>query len=68
MMPNMKRYKVRIEFDTGAAERDVATSQGDDHALQMALVDMRMSAGPGLAGKITGWEVTPENEESEASK
>lgn len=57
MMPDMVLYDVGMQFDNGTARRDVCTSCGVENAKTLALVDVRMSSGIGIFGKLISYDV-----------
>lgn len=57
MMPDMVLYDIGVQFDNGTVRRDVCTSSGVENAKTLALVDVRMSYGIGIFGKLICYDV-----------
>lgn len=68
MMRGMILYDVGIEFTTGSVRREVCTSQGEEQAKLLALVDARMTAGPGISGELVSYDVKVVQNPSEVCK
>jgi hypothetical protein len=55
------QYVVTVKFDGGTDDRVcvLEDEREEIYVMQLALIDMRMSAGPGLMGKVESYKVEP---------